>query len=304
MPKIIFVVLGIVIFYIGFIFYSDFENFVESISQFRLEFLLPIFGFFLLATLVKGIRQQFLFKTIGILIPLNKSILLHMSGFTMSLTPGGSGELIKSYYLKQKYGYAISKSFPVVIIERFYDLVGVTTIVIFSLFFVQITEIVIIIFFVIILIVIIYITINSKTFFRFISKTFSKIPLLKKYLISLDESQDIFQSLTTKRNFVKNWFFSIIAFVIYAIAFYFVFLGFNIDLGIIFTTFVTFSSILFGSLTLLPQGIGVTEISVVGLLINEGITLSLATSIMVMLRLSTMWFLIMVGFITTKLFLK
>jgi len=82
------------------------------------------------------------------------------------------------------------------------------------------------------------------------------------------------------------------------------FLGFNVDLDIIFTTFVTFASILFGVLTLLPQGIGVTEISVVAFLINEGITLSLATSIMVMLRLTSMWFLITLGFITTKLFLK
>ena len=53
-----------------------------------------------LATLVKGVRQQFLLNTAGIKIPITKSILLHCAGYSLTLTPGGSGEFIKTYYLK------------------------------------------------------------------------------------------------------------------------------------------------------------------------------------------------------------
>ena len=303
MQKIIFVVIAIAIFYIGFIFYSDFDDFKNSISQFQLEYLPPIFGFFLVATLVKGIRQQFLFKTIGISIPIKKSILLHYAGYSLTLTPGGSGEFIKTYYLKKRFGYSVSKSFPVFITERFYDLLGITIIIIFTLFFVQKIEITLVVSFIVVLIIIIYLAINSKTFFRFISKIFTRIPLFKKYIINFNDSQDLFQSLT-KRNIAKNLSFTILSFVIYAIAFYFVFLGFDIKFDIIFTTFVTFTSILFGYLSFLPAGVGVTEISVVGFLTNEGLVLSLATSIMVMLRLSGWLFLTIIGIITTKLFLK
>jgi len=303
MSKVIFVILAIVIFYIGFIFYSDFGDFAQSIIKFKLEYLLPIFGLVLAATLVKGFRQQLLFKTIGISIPIKKSILLHYAGYSLTLTPGGSGEFIKTYYLKKRFGYSVSKSFPVFITERFYDLLGITTIIVFSLFFVQKIEIAIIIFFIIVLIVIIYITINSKTFFRFISKISTRIPLLKKYVSDIDESQDLFQDLT-KKNIVQNLALSIFSFLIYAITFFLVFLGFDVNLDIIFTTFVTFTSILFGYLSFLPGGVGVTEISVVGFLTNEGIALSLATSIMIMLRLTGWWFLTIIGVITTKLFLK
>jgi len=303
MSKVIFVILAIAIFYIGFIFYSDFNDFAKSIIKFKLEYLLPIFGLFLAATLVKGFRQQLLFKTIGISIPIKKSILLHYAGYSLTLTPGGSGEFIKTYYLKKRFGYSVSKSFPVFITERFYDLLGITTIIVFSLFFVKIIEIAIIIFFIIVLIAIIYITINSKIFFRFISKISTRIPLLKKYVSTIDESQDLFQDLT-KKNIVQNLSLSIFSFLIYAIAFYFVFLGFDVNLDIIFTTFVTFTSILFGYLSFLPGGVGVTEISLVGFLTNEGIALSLATSIMIMLRLTGWWFLTIIGVITTKLFLK
>jgi len=304
MSKSILVVLLIVIFYVAFIVYSDFEDFVQSISQFKLEYLLPVFGLYFVGMLITGIRQQFLFKTSGILIPFKKSILLYLAGHSMEISPGGSGKLIKSYYLKKKFGYSISKSFPIIFVERFYDLLALTTIISLTLFFMHIIEVAIIVFIVIGMLVMIYVIINSKTSFGFIVKIFSKIPFLKKFVISLNESQEVFQSLTTKKNFVKHWFLSVIAYTLYAIGAYFVFLGFNVNVDIIFTTFVTFSSTLFGVISLLPGGIGVTEVSIVGFLINEGITLSLATSIMVMLRLAGLLFITIIGFITTKLFLK
>jgi len=158
--------------------------------------------------------------------------------------------------------------------------------------------------FVIVLLVIIYAVIHSKNFFNFFVKTFGKVPLINKLITPIKDSQEIFQILTTKSIFVKNLSLSIISFSIFAVAIYFVFVGFNTDLDIIYTTFIAFSSLLFGALSLLPAGVGVTEVSLVGFLTKEGIDLALATSIMVMIRLTSIWYITTVGFITTKLFLK
>lgn len=304
MSKFILVVLSTIIFYFIFIIYSDFHDFIQSIIKFKLEYLLPFFVLTFMGMFIIGIRQQFLFKTIGILIPFKKNMMLSLAGFSMELTPGGSGKLIKSIYLKEKYGYEISKSFPIFIVERFYDLLAITIIVLFTLVFLQKIEITIILSLVAVLIFLIYFTIHSKTFFNIVVKVFGKIKFLKKFIITLTESQKLFQQLTTKNNLLKNCFISIISFTFYAFAAYFIFLGFNIDLNIIFTTFIMFSSLLFGSLTLLPSGIGITEIGVVSLLVYERIPLSLATSIMIISRLSNLSFLTIVGLITTKLFLK
>ncbi len=110
-PKTIILVSLTVIFYVGFILYSDFNNFLQSISTFKLEYLFPIFALFLFATFVKGIRQQYLSKTVGISIPFKKNILLHYAGFRMTMTPGGSGELIKTYYLKKNMVMKYQKAF-------------------------------------------------------------------------------------------------------------------------------------------------------------------------------------------------
>ena len=154
------------------------------------------------------------------------------------------------------------------------------------------------------LLLIIYITINSKSFFKFAVKLLEKIPFIKKFILPIEESQEIFKILTSKHTLIKNWGLSIFAFSNYALAIFFIFIGFKINYDIIFTTFITFSSFLFGALSLLPAGVGVTEVSLVGFLTNEGVNLSLATSIMIMIRLTSIWFFTLIGFITTKLFLK
>jgi len=81
-------------------------------------------------------------------------------------------------------------------------------------------------------------------------------------------------------------------------------MGFGLDLDFVFITIVNFSSLLFGVLTLVPAGIGVTEVSFVGFLTQEGVSLSLATSIIIMIRLTGIWFATGIGFITTKLLLS
>jgi uncharacterized protein (TIRG00374 family) len=78
--------------------------------------------------------------------------------------------------------------------------------------------------------------------------------------------------------------------------FYFGFLSFGIDLGF-FTSIQTFyASVLFGSFFLIPGGIGATEGLFVTLLTQKNIELSLASSLIIFLRLSTIWFLTAVGF--------
>ncbi len=119
MSKTVLVVFLILIFYIAFIAYSDFNDFALNISQFRLEYLLPVLGLYLVGMSLKGIRQQLLFKTTGISIPLKKSILLFMSGLSMEVTPAGSGKLIKSYYLKKNMDIVFQKVFQFLLLRDF-----------------------------------------------------------------------------------------------------------------------------------------------------------------------------------------
>jgi len=290
----------ILIFYILIIAYSDFNKFTENIFQFHFEYLPLILGIIFASMLVKGIRQKLLLKKIGIELSSKNSILLYLAGMSMIITPGGSGELIKSYYLKKKNGYSQSKTFPLVFVERFYDLLAIVSIIFFTLILFQIIEVFIVATFALGLLTVLFFSMRSKRFFSFLSKFIVKIPKLSKFVKNIEESYPSFQSLTTS-NIPKNWLLSFLAFGLDAIAVYIVFLGFGLDFDFVFTTMVSLSSLLFGVLTLVPAGIGVTEVSFVSFLTQEGISLSLATSIIIMIRLTGIWFATGIGFITTKL---
>ncbi len=304
MNKAIIIVFLILVFYIGFIAYSDFSKFSSNISQFKFEFLPIILGLSFASYFMMGIRQKILLKRLGIELEIKESLLLYFSGLSMSVTPGGVGEAIKSYYLKKKYGHSVSKTFPLVFIERFHDLAVVISVIVFTLIFLQISEVIIIVSIIIPLIIIAYILVRIKKLFIKTINFFKRIKKLEKVFDNISKSYDGMYEMLDPKTTIKVWAIGIVSQVFFALSIYSIFLAFNQDFGFIFTTEVVYSSILFGAISLLPGGVGLTEISTVNFLTDKGMEISLATSIVIMSRLATIWFSTIMGLITTKIFLK
>jgi uncharacterized protein (TIRG00374 family) len=61
------------------------------------------------------------------------------------------------------------------------------------------------------------------------------------------------------------------------------------------------SSLFLGALSFLPGGLGIAEASFTGLLNLQGISLSMAVVIVIIVRLFTLWFNVVIGFIALKL---
>ena len=56
--------------------------------------------------------------------PLFDSLLLFLSGFALTVTPGKVGEVLKSYLLRESFGQPIARTAPIVLAERLTDLIG------------------------------------------------------------------------------------------------------------------------------------------------------------------------------------
>jgi glycosyltransferase 2 family protein len=254
--------------------------------------------------IIKGIRQHVMLKNLKVSLSLKNSILLYFAGSSMTLTPGGIGSVIKSYFLKKKYGINISDTFPLVFLERFHDLFAIACIITITLFFLPRFEILFLICFVFLFLIFGFIVIRSKIFFLLIKKFFAKLPKINLIFESIDESYDGFNLLTKPGITIQSWILSIIAWIVDAIVIFLVFSSFNLNFDFILTTLITHSSFLLGNLSIIPAGLGITEITTTGFLIQEGIELSLATSIVVIIRLVTTWFATIIGLITTRFYLK
>jgi len=133
--KGIIVIIIFLIFYVSIAIYVDINDLVEHIKEINLIYVIPILLIFTLSLLIKSLRQFFYLKKINVRIPFKTNILIYFAGLSLVITPGGSGEIIKSHFFKKKYGTSISKTLPIVLIERYQDIVAIfTVIVLFSVF--------------------------------------------------------------------------------------------------------------------------------------------------------------------------
>ena len=304
LPKKFFFLFGVLIFYVIFIAYSDFQEFSINISQFDFSYLPIILAFVFLGIMIKSLRQQLLYKQIGVFISFKTGILLFISGLSMEATPGGSGELIKSYYLKKKFGYPLAKTFPTVIMERLLDLTGIAGILLIVGLLLDNYNIISLMLILLSTLSLIFASGKKKKLFNFLLSIIEKIPILKKQASSFSESYQVFGELTSGKIMTKTLGLSFFVWMTDAIMIYFIFMGFNLNFDIIFSTFSMYGSLLLGVLTMVPAGIGVTEVSFVEILRGEGVDTATSTSLVILFRLVTIWFLTVLGFCATRYFWK
>ena len=304
MSKKFLLLFGILIFYVIFIAYSDFQEFSINISQFEFSYLPIILAFIFLGIIIRGTRQQLLYKQIEVFISFKTGILLYISGLSMIVTPGGSGELIKSYYLKKNFGYPLAKTFPVVIMERLLDLAGISGVLLIVGLLLDNYNIILSMLILLSIVSLIFVSGKKEKLFNFLLSILEKIPILKKQATSFSESYQVFGELTSSKIMTKTLGLSFFVWMTDAIMIYFIFIGFNLNFDIIFSTFSMYSSLLLGVLTMVPAGVGVTEISFVEILKGEGVDTAVSTSLVILFRLVTIWFLTALGFCATRYFLK
>ena len=122
--RLILILVAVVGIYAIFLFTSDFGIVLEKISNFKINYL-PLILFFVSASWIPLIiKWHFLLKNCQIEIPLAKSVAVFLSGMAFDITPGQIGALMKSQILKTSSNIPRTKTAPIVLVEKVYDLIG------------------------------------------------------------------------------------------------------------------------------------------------------------------------------------
>jgi len=94
---------------------------------------------------------------------------------------------------------------------------------------------------------------------------------------------------------------SVLYWIIIGCAAYFVLLGLSIDTVTLINTISSYSSsLIVGAISFIPGGVGIAEASLIGLFTIQNIELSEAVVAVVLIRLFTLWFSTLSGFIALK----
>ena len=299
--KYLIIVLSSVAIYSTFLFFSDFNKVYESLQNFQVT-LIPIILLVVFSSwLVLFIRWGILLKKHQIQIPLKINFLIFFAGFTLAISPAKSGELIKSVLLKNKCGIAATKTIPIIFLERFYDIIGTAAVAIIGITFLGL-ELGIVLALVPIVILVIFYLFYSKRSFDFTLKIINHIKPLQKFLSNIEESHEIIRHSSDVKTICSCSGLTIIFRIIEAIGILLILQALGINFIEFFNLLSMYSaSVILGSISMSPGGLGVTEGSFAGLLMLYELELQTTLAIAVIVRFFTMWFAIVVGFISLKL---
>ena len=298
--RLILVLVAVVGVYATFLFISDYNIISEKISNFKISYLPLILLFVSASWIPLSIKWHLLLKNCGINIPLKKSISIFLSGSAFTtITPGQIGALMKSQILKVGFDIPHRKTVPIILVENVYDLIGailasIMGIIILGIepyfILIAISALIVIFFFM-------YYKPASKLFFERITKA----KFFSKYVEDISEFEKIIQKSTDVKIAITSILLSITYWFIISIAVYFTLIAFDINiLDYLQVLAIYTTSILLGAVSFIPAGLGVAEGSIAGLLTLNGIDVSTALILSIMIRILTLWYSVSIGFIALK----
>ena len=294
------IILTSVIFYSVFLFLTDLYKIDLIKITFNFNYIPLIFIFIIMSWIPLFFRWRLLCKNLKIDVRIRDDFLIYLGGFALSITPAKMGELIRTQILREKSGISRTYTTPLIFIEKFYDLIGALIVSILGIYYFP--EITIIIISGVVLSIIIFVLFSSKYIFQQSTLFLSKFKFTKKFVEPLSQSHEILKSSTKPKIFISSLFLSTLYWILISFSVFYILKSLDVDsLGVLELISTYTSSLFLGAISFLPAGLGITEGSLTGLLHLQGISLSLSAVVVIIIRIFTLWFNVIVGFIALKI---
>ncbi len=288
--------------YLGFTIYADFNNVAAAFKAFS-WILLPLLLLLSFANyVVRFLKWDYYLSILKVPVKKIDSFYIFMSGLIMSVTPGKFGEVLKSYLVKQISGTPISKTVPIIFVERITDFVSLILIAVagaFSFGYGKGVVIAVGIFFLLLLVVL-----SNKNIALPIIGLLEKIKFIRKYISNIHHAYESSYTMLRPLPLFYMTLLSLISWFFECLGYYIILMSFNIDASIFWSSFSYALATIVGAITMLPGGLGVTEGSLTFLLVEKGATNEIAVASTFIIRMVTLWFAVLVGIISVTLYQK
>lgn len=285
---------------------SDASAVRQAFSTFRWELLPAILGLTALNYLLRWLKWEYYLRRLrlGAGVTRLASGLIFTAGLVMSVTPGKLGEVFKSVLLKRVNGTPVSRSAPVVLAERLTDGLAMLLLMAIGLTLYPPARFAFVVLVVASLAGILVLQ-YRRLALALIDGT-ARLPFGTRIAPRLHTIYASTQQLLAWRVLLIATLISTLSWGFECLAFYYVLVGLGVagtPLLLLQATFIFAASTLFGLVSFLPGGLGVSEVSSVGLLVAiVGLPASTATTATIIIRFCTLWFGVLLGVIALAWF--
>jgi len=304
-------------FAIGFVIYVVLLLFVntgdllEQLTIYPWELLIPVILLKFVAWFCRFMQWHYFLGIIDANDKISRfdSAVLFISGFSMAVSPGKIAEMLKAVVLKTKTGIPIAKSAPVIIAERVVDGIAVLMLAFLAIVIageaIQLGEeyrFMVILSSALLIFGLIAVQIRPLAYFFL--NLIAKMPLVNRLHEPLVTFYESSSEMFKFKHVIFPTLFGMVAAVADVIGFMIILTGFGIEMNwtlFLQTTVIVCLASAIGALSGVPNGAGVTEISVGAMLMavvaptNPLMTLPVATTAALVEGFFHKWFRVFVG---------
>lgn len=318
--RIIWFLVAVVLAYAAYLIVTDTRENFQALKNFPWKHLPVILAAVLMNFLIRWVKWEWYRRAAGVKAPLLGSFLVYFSGFSMSISPGRVGELIKPFMYKEYFGQKMRRTIPLVFCERISDLLGmvILTVITASAFAQGVTasgvtlrqtapgqagwSVALIQGFlaltVLCMIVLVWVARQKRLVYNILFG-FSSRPALAGPSGKLRKLYYATYPLLTPRNLLVTSGLAAVSWSFECLALLMILQGVGADqVTLAQATFVFCMATIFGGfLFFMPGGLGGFEGSMLAMLTMLGLATPLANASMVIIRFSTLFFSVLLGFL-------
>ena len=283
--------------YLGFSVWAGARSVGHALASFNWAVALIALALASLNYGVRFVRWHYYLKVLGLRqVTVGHSFLIFLAGFSLTVTPGKLGEAVKALLLRESHGIPAARTAPIVVAERFTDLVGLLLLACVGAFsfhvdrrFLAVGAVVIGLGFV---------AISVESIALFFLRLASRLPGVRSFAGKLHEAYQATFAMLRPGPLVVAVVLSTLSWYFECLAFGVVVHGFpGAAVGMQAGTFIYASMTVAGALSFLPGGLGVTEAGMLALLgqLGTGTGRSVAAAATFVTRLCTLWYAVIVG---------
>ncbi|AKS45303.1 conserved hypothetical protein [Octadecabacter temperatus] len=285
-----FVIAGLV----GLAVATGWEETKHQLMQLTLSQIVILLALSLVNYLFRGARWHLFSNRLGLSTTLIQDLRHFLGGFAMSVTPGRVGELIRMRWLKRETGWAVERTAPLVLMDRASDLAAMALIlaggIALSAGGIKMAMPV-----ALLALAAAFVATRPKLLAACVTllyRTIGKFPRLMARVRSAARSLTVFSSGPIMAAALA---LGLIGWVAEGYAFHLLLMWMGADIGFAKAIAIFTFSTLAGGLTGAPGGVGGAEAAMVALLSLEGIPLDVSIPATAVIRLTTLWFAILIG---------
>lgn len=249
--------------------------------------------------LLRFVRWQYYLRRSGWRLPPRLHLAYYLAGFALTTTPGKAGETIRSVLLRP-HGIPYSTSLACFFSERLLDVVVVALLAMLSTVAVHQQHGFIIVVFVVTLVVIPFV--HSPLLLKLLEVMHQRVQSvrIKPLLSSLIQLLHDARNLLAPRPLYLGLLLGMLAWSLQGVAFYYLMHTIGFELALPLAIGIYAIGLLAGALSMIPGGIGATEVAMGLLLVAAGAKPQIAVIAPLISRISTLWFAVALGLVASS----